>query len=235
MMNPLTYLTLLTFSLLPGLAVAQASVSNDAAAQTAPVAVASAFQVIDDARAENVDADLTFVRQGIARNEAAIEAAKAVLKTSFDADIRMLAGDSLKLHNTELRSLKAWLDLHGPKGVPTTTPPVARVAPAAAVAGVSSTTQPAVTPAATPVLAPAAAASTVASPSVPMAEPAAVETTPAAIPPAQPSPSIPATPSPTEPALPGAHLTMEPPAQPTLQLLDVPTVPTGLIPAGTEH
>lgn len=92
-------------------------------AQAVPVAVsasaavspASAFQVIDDVRAENEDADLAYLRATIARNEAALAAAKAVLKTSFDADIRMMAGDSMKLHDAELRTMKAWLRLHGPQ------------------------------------------------------------------------------------------------------------------------
>jgi len=75
---------------------------------------AGAFDVIDAVRAENGDADLAYVRAAMARNEAAIAAAKAVLKTSYDAEVRMMAGDSMKLHDTELRIWQNWMSLYGP-------------------------------------------------------------------------------------------------------------------------
>lgn len=95
--------------------VAQAQPVPVAVSASSAVSPASAFQVIDDVRAENEDADLAYIRTTLARNQAAIDAAKAVLKTSFDADVRMMAGDSMKLHDSELRTMKAWLRLHGPQ------------------------------------------------------------------------------------------------------------------------
>ena len=95
--------------------VAQAQSLPEAISASSAVSATSAFQVIDDVRAENGDADLTYIRATIARNQAAIDAAKSILKSSFDADIRMMAGDSMKLHDAELRIMKAWLRLHGPQ------------------------------------------------------------------------------------------------------------------------
>ena len=177
-------------------------------------ATASAFQVIDDARAENGDADLLYIQAAVARNEAAIEAAKTILKSSFDADIRMLAGDSLKVHDTELRTLKAWLNLHGPNEVPA--PVAASGTPtepkSAVVAAIKSA-------AAIPATAPVSASLPV-TPVKPL--PASTEvtiTTPRVISPTEP-----------QPPLPGANISMQPMAEPTMQLLDIPTVPVSLTP-----
>jgi Domain of unknown function (DUF305) len=189
-----------------------AAFAQEVTVTTATVSTtASAFQVIDDARATNEDADLMYIQATVARNEAAIEAAKTILKTSFDADVRMLAGDSLKSHDTELRTLKAWLNLHGPKVVVTTaTAPSVPVMPKATVA---IATKPAM---AVPVIMPVSASVTVTSTKPLPASTEVTITTPRAV-------------SQTEP-LPGASLSMNPVAEPTMQLLDVPPVPVSLTP-----
>lgn len=180
-------------------------------------ATASAFQVIDDARAENGDADLLYIQAAVARNEAAIEAAKTILKTSYDADIRMLAGDSLKAHDTELRALKAWLNLHGPKEAAA---PVAPVADKPIMEEPKASAVVAAKPAVkVQAVAPVSASLPVA-PVKPL--PASTEVTITA----------PRVTSPTEvqPPLPGANISLQPMEQPTMQLLDVPAVPVSLTP-----
>ncbi len=198
------------FLLLGCLLAAPAIAQEISATRTIVSATASAFQVIDDTRAENRDEDLMYIQAAVARNEAAIEAAKAILKTSFDADVRMLAGDSLKTHDTELRTLKAWLQLHGPKAVAAPAQP----APVTPPKVVATATEPAET---VPVMAMPVSPSLPDAPVKPL--PAATEvtiTTPRAV-------------SDTDP-LPGAHLSMNPVEEPTMQLLDVPPVPVSLTP-----
>lgn len=196
------------FLLLGGLLVTAAQ-AQEVSSTSAPVsATASAFQVIDDVRAENGDADLLYIQTTIARNEAAIEAAKTILKSSFDADVRMLAGDSLKSHDTELRALKAWLNLYGPKD---TTPVAAQPVPAPQKPAVLAMPKP------------AAAVNPVApvSPSLPAEPlPASHEVTI----------TSPRTVSENQPPLPGSTLSMNPVKVPALPLLDVPPVPVSLTP-----
>ena len=90
------------------------TLAPEATPSATAVVPAGAFEIIDAVRAENGDADLAYVRAAMARNEAAIAEAKAVLKTSYDAEVRMMAGDSMKLHDTELRQWQAWMRLYGP-------------------------------------------------------------------------------------------------------------------------
>ncbi|TKW61830.1 MAG: hypothetical protein DI628_04210 [Blastochloris viridis] len=180
-------------------------------------ATASAFQVIDDARAENGDADLLYIQAAVARNEAAIEAAKTILKSSYDADIRMLAGDSLKAHDTELRAHKAWLNLHGPKEV------AAPVAPVANKPLMEEPKAPTVV-AAKPAVKVQAVAPVSASLPVAPVKPLPASTEVTITTPRMTSPTM------TQPPLPGAHISLQPMEEPTMQLLDVPAVPVSLTP-----